>query len=985
MSQFRIGNSLRHAKAAGLAAQSPDLLCRRAPDGKPTESPRFSFRLRHKHSQGTVENRGFVAVLFCALCLLPASARSAEAWSAIVSPDNSLEYFLVKNQSPVARLGMGGWGPNWQWVGLSPRKQSADDGRLTRVPFVVDRGKDEVIDIGFQAEKTGARQVTFRYTLSAAKDVPITMVMASLRIEKISEKGRLNLSYADGGHGERPLPFGRGSVPATSNLVLHLGNEGDLALALNPPCPISFDGDMRIMLASDLFKAGTRTNTLTVTFPSDAAFVATPRDLAPFIRTLAGPDWFAFVPTNDLGPSVISMNEWLDKPAGSHGGVRMVGDHFEFEDKTPVKFWGVDLSYGGGCAPEKKVAEFTAARFAKYGINGVRLHKFSYPEDQMGIGERNDATKMTPAGLDRLDYFSAQLKSNGVYFGWSHTFGFHVCPGNRSRLIAYDEIARNLKGNTYGFINFAEGVQDLMIEMVVNLLKHRNPYTGLTYAQEPALSFIELQNEDDIFFYTSEKAFAACPTYRKLFTARFCDWLAAKYGSEEKLKEAWSGALKPGENLAAKDIEPQTNPWFFGQDNLPRQTGGVRQRLLDAAAWLHEIQDKFYTRFAQAIRDAGYQGPICGSPWQAPAMLPHYYNLRSDALVGYIDRHNYFGGGLFDSMLAHPGSGYFSSGLQQVADRPFGLSEWIHVYPSLYSAEGPAIVAAYGLGLQGWDSSYEFQSQAAPRLFSDRVGWPPWGVWEADVPAQLGQYPVLARMLYRSDVREGEVISTRRVSREDFASGKFGFSDIVNQNGDIKSFGGNVPPEALAAGRVVVEFTDRPQSSTFPDLSKCRTGSAIVSTTGQLAWDTAGQGFFTINTPGTKAVVGFAEGKELRLDQVTIQPECPYASLFLTALDRNKTLANDKSALLCAVARNCNTGFKYFSIDSHTLDNGHAPILLEPVKATFAISGRKVAAVNILDQNGRRTGKSLPVTAGRFTIDGARDRTLCYEVQFGPD
>ena len=95
-------------------------------------------------------------------------------------------------------------------------------------------------------------------------------------------------------------------------------------------------------------------------------------------------------------------------------------------------------------------------------------------------------------------------------------------------------------------------------------------------------------------------------------------------------------------------------------------------------------------------------------------MLPHYFNLRSDYLVGYIDRHNYFGGGLFDTMLTHPGSGYFSSGLQQVADRPFGLSEWIHVYPSLYSAEGPAIVAAYGMGLQGWDASYEFQSDGKP-------------------------------------------------------------------------------------------------------------------------------------------------------------------------------------------------------------------------------------------------------------------------------
>ena len=317
----------------------------------------------------------------------------------------------------------------------------------------------------------------------------------------------------------------------------------------------------------------------------------------------------------------------------------MVGDHFEFEDKTPVKFWGVNLSYGGGCAPEKKTAEFTAARFAKYGVNGVRLHKFSYLTDQMDIGELNDATQMTPEGLDRLDYFAAQLESNGVYFGWSHTFGFHVCPGNRSRLLAYDEIERYLKGNAPGFINFAEDAQDL-IEMVVNLLQHRNPYTGRTYAQEPALSFIELQNEDDIFFFTSENAFAACPTYRKLFTARFCDWLLARYGSESKLQQAWFGALKPGEALAAKNLEPQTNPWFFSEAHLPGQTGGARQRLLDSAAWLYKTQNRFYDRFVKAIRDAGYKGPLCGSPWQAPAMLPHYYNLQSDALVGYVDRHN---------------------------------------------------------------------------------------------------------------------------------------------------------------------------------------------------------------------------------------------------------------------------------------------------------------------------------------------------------
>jgi len=697
-------------------------------------------------------------------------------------------------------------------------------------------------------------------------------------------------------------------------------------------------------------------------------------------KTIAGPDWFPFAPSADPVPSVISMNDWLDKPAGTHGGVRMVGDRFQFEDGTPVKFWGMNLSYGGNCAPEKKDAEFTAARFAKYGVNGVRLHKFSYPKDKMGIGDTDDATKMSPEGLDRLDYFAAKLKGHGVYYGWSHTYGFYVCPGNKDRLVAYDEIARSLKGNTYGFINFAEDVQDLMIEMVVNLLKHKNPHTGLTYAEDPALSFIELQNEDDIFFYTSESAFKACPTYTKLFTARFTDWLKVKYGTEDALKQAWGGALKADESLAARNIVPQTNPWFFGDGHLPGQKGGARQRLLDAAAWLHEIQNTFYSRFVKAIRDAGYKGPLCGSPWQAPSMLPHYANLRSDYLVGYIDRHNYFGGGLFDSMLAKPGSGYFSTGLQQVGDRPFGFSEWITVYPSLYSAEGPAMIAAYGMGLQGWDASYEFQSQAGHRLFSDRAGWPPWGVWEADVPTQLGQFPALARMVQRGDVKESEVISTRRVSPEELAGGTFGFSDKVVQQGDIKSFGGSVPPEALAAGRVVVEFTEKPEASTFPDMATYRQGTAITAATGQLVWDTAGQGCFTVNTPGTKAVVGFAEGRSFALGDVTVAVASPYVSIFLTALEKGATLATAKSALLCAVARNANTGFKYFAIDAQIIDNGKGPILLEPVKATLKIAGRKVTSVQVLDHDGRRTEKTLPVDGGRFTIDGAKDQALYYEV-----
>jgi hypothetical protein len=922
---------------------------------------------------------------FTALLMLASTVSAAGTWSALIDPDNSLSFNFLRDDRPVFHLSLIGWGPKWSWIGMQNGRK-AEDGRLSiRVPFVVNKDKGEVIDVHFEAWQPAGRKVAFRYDLESARDVPLTMLIAGVNFEQQGSQGALILHHTDGKETRLGLPMrGIRAAPATSRADLAFEKGGTITMDLDPPCPIAFDNGMRVVLASEMFRSGKHSVTLTLTFPSDVAFHASQADIDKFKRALAGPDWFAFQPAKEVVSGVIDMDDWLDRPAGKHGGVRMVKDGFAFEDGTPVKFWGVNLSYTAS-APDRATADFTAARFAKYGVNAVRMHKFSYPTGQGGIGDANDSTRMEPKGIDQLDYFVSKLKEHGVYFGWSHTYGFHVVPGDRKRLLAYDEIANNLKGNTYAFIHFAEDVQDLMIEMVVNLLKHKNRYTGHTYADEPALCFIELQNEDDIFFYTSEGAFNACPTYKKKFLERFATWLKDRYGSQDKLRAAWGDALRPGERLAESNIVPQLNPWFFGEDHLPGRKGGARRRLLDTAAFLHDVQDRFYGRFVKAIRDAGYRGPLNGSPWQAPSMLPHYYNLSSDYKVGYIDRHNYFGGqgpDMFTSMLTQPGSGYFSSGLQQVADRPFGLSEWIHVYPNVYAAEGPAIVAVYGMGLQGWDASYEFQSQANRRSFDETAGGFPWGVWEADVPTSLGQFPSLARMIYRGDVKEGGIISVRRVSPTDLADGRFSFSDKVEQRGDVTSFGGSVPPEALAAGRMVVEFTDKPEPSVLPDMTRYRQGSVIKSVTGQLAWDTSDRGHFTVNTAGTKAVVGFAGGKELALGDVKVQLEVPFASLFLTALGPGKDLASCKRALITVLARQSNTGFTYFAPDNKVLNNGGPPILLEPVKATVTIAGRPIEAVNVLDHDGCRTSRALIVSDGRFTLDGGKDKAIYYEVVF---
>ena len=712
----------------------------------------------------------------------------------------------------------------------------------------------------------------------------------------------------------------------------------------------------------------------------------------------AEPSWWTWQPKDDVGPSEIDMSGWLDKPAGKHGFVQIQNDHFIFEDGTATKFWGTN--HGNmGCAPEKQEAEFRAKRYAKYGVNLIRLHKFTWYGGYEGIGDANDSTKTDPARQDRLDYYCSQLCDNGIYFGWSHIYGHRLRPGDRDKVLAYDEVVKagdaHLKGSSIGLVMFAEDLQTLNIQLTVNLLNHKNPYTGKKNADDPALAFVELQNEDDIFFSTTHQMAMQCPTYKKLFCELFSDWLKAKYGSHENLAKAWGqNALnaypkfQTGEHLDKRNIYPIAHSWYLGEGiEKEQQSKGTGRRLLDTARFLYETQNKFYTRFVKAIRDTGYKGPIVASCWQAGAGVSHYYNLSSDALVGIVDRHNYFGGGTGhtmkpgkvnnQSMLSQPGSGLLSTGFQQVAGRPFVLSEWIGCLPNEWIVEAPPIIAVYGMGLNGWDGSYEFASGGH---FTDRIATP--NIYNIDVPTQIGLYPSLARMVYRGDVKQGDISYAKKVHIDSLLDGKLSFTDKVEQSGDHKVFAGDTPDEALAlaAGRVVVDFTDKFEPTQPPKIKDCVIGKTVASNTGQLKWDFDGKGYFTVNTAGTKAVVGFAAGKSLKLGNVVIVPKTDFAVIFITAMEMDMSIDDSKSILINAVGRAKNTDMKYNDGHTQLLDVGQAPILVESIEADITIDKPGKPTIYVLDNDGRRTSQTVPIENGKFTINGDNCKTIYYQV-----
>src|SRR5262245_19484231 len=52
------------------------------------------------------------AVLFSA-----STASAAGPWSAVINPDYSLSFSFLRENQSVFQVGLGGWGPQWAWVG----------------------------------------------------------------------------------------------------------------------------------------------------------------------------------------------------------------------------------------------------------------------------------------------------------------------------------------------------------------------------------------------------------------------------------------------------------------------------------------------------------------------------------------------------------------------------------------------------------------------------------------------------------------------------------------------------------------------------------------------------------------------------------------------------------------------------------------------------------------------------------------------------
>ncbi len=305
--------------------------------------------------------------------------------------------------------------------------------------------------------------------------------------------------------------------------------------------------------------------------------------------------------------------------------VKVQGEQFVANGK-PIRFWGVNITAAAAFPPKDKAAGI-AARMRKMGINLVRFHHLENNWSGLDgciFNYVNGTRSLQAATLDRLDFFIAQLKKNGIYVNMNLNVSREFQP--KDGVPGADSIPDFAKGVTL----FDGYLQLLQKEYAEQLLGHNNPYTGLPLAEDPVLAMVEMNNENTLYGYWKDgllRPFAQGGglmwRHNSLLDALWREYLAKKYstpnGGQAALAAAWNKGASP-----SGTSQFLTNPGF--------ETG------IANAPWsieLHETAQATFEATTKEARTGKYSGRlsvsnVTGTSWHIQ-MKQSGFSLKKDS------------------------------------------------------------------------------------------------------------------------------------------------------------------------------------------------------------------------------------------------------------------------------------------------------------------------------------------------------------------
>jgi len=692
---------------------------------------------------------------------------------------------------------------------------------------------------------------------------------------------------------------------------------------------------------------------------------------------IADPGYFPFEPSLDPfnAEALLDLRALNELFAGAHGFIGRDGLNFTLGNGEPVRFWGANVS-ANNAGQNRASVDYLARRLAKLGVNIVRYHGPIFDDTE-------DPSNVNSQVLDNLFYLVAALKREGIYTTLSFYFPlwFEVKP--RYGLPGYEEL-QNKK--PFALLFFEPRMQQIYKSWAKALLNTKNPYTGLTLAEDPAIAIIEIVNEDSYFFWTFSKRNIPALYWQKL-EGIYGEWLRNRYGSLERAFATW-GSAKDSDDDPAVGRAGLYEAWHITTDGSRAGGPDKTQRVGDQVRFLTEHQRGFYASIIRYFKEElGVRSLISASNWHVSdeAML--------DALERYtytagdvIDRHGYFSGEhkgegasysvrvghTFTDLAAVTVPERMPFQVFQIEDYPHIISEIGWPHPNRYRADATFLSSAYG-SLQGIDGFFFF---AVGNNFLDDKTMAKFAV---SCPVIAGSFPAAALQYRRGDIREAENAVYQILDLEDlYAMKGSGTSTAeamdalrkqdIPAGGEVTGAVNKLDPLSFYVGRVMRTFGNEPDQSTQRDLTKFidRQNQTVTSLTGELFWN-YGTGVVRVDTPRSQGVAGFLlKSGEIKLSDVTILSNNEFASVMVVSLD-DQPLKRSKRILIQTMTEAQPYSFKIEG--GKILNLGGAPFGVKEIEARLSMrfEGEGVPTVTALDENGYATQKPVKISGDGVT------------------
>jgi len=553
-----------------------------------------------------------------------------------------------------------------------------------------------------------------------------------------------------------------------------------------------------------------------------------------------------------------------EKPAGKHGFLRAVQDRLEFEDGTPVRFWGTNVTASSLFLTTAYNVKRQARRLSELGFNLVRFHHHDSPwvAPNVFAPMMADTKTLSPVMLEKLDWWIKCLKDEGIYIWLDLHAGRQLTLNDGIENFA--EISKgtpiaDFKG--YNYIN--PSIQQAMQNFNNAYVDHLNKLTGLRYKEDPAIVVMLLTNENDVTHHFGNALLPVnnvpdskeAALYMKLAAA-----FATKHGfSPNEVWQAWE----------------QGPPQLF----------------------LNDLQHGFDVAMTEQLRQLGVKARIVTTSFWGEEPLSSLPALADGDL---IDAHSYGYAGELQKNPIYAANIVDWIAPAQIVDRPLSVTEWsMGSFPVLDRHALPLYIAG-AASLQGWDALMQFAYSGDPLNNNSSPG--PWQSFND--PGLLATLPASALLYRRNDVKEADTVYVFAPTQEQL------FNQFISPANAIAL------RSATERGKLMLAL---PETRDLPWLQKSRVpmgakmitdpkqslidanADEAVSDTGELRrnWE---QGVYTINTPKTQAAMGWIGGKRIGLADVEIAADTRNATIAVQSLD-DKSIRMSRSLMISLCAR----------------------------------------------------------------------------------